>query len=290
MSRCEICPRVCGVDRGAGELGFCGVGGEIRVARAALHPFEEPCISGTRGSGTVFFSGCSLRCAFCQNRAISREEIGRAVTPYELFEIFFDLERQGAHNINLVTPTHFTDGIAEALRIAKARLSIPVIWNSSGYERVETLRSLEGLVDVYMPDVKYASAALAERYSAAADYPKVVEAALREMYRQVGRVQMDEDGLLKRGMLVRHLVLPAGRQDSIEVLHRLAAQLPVGEIFLSLMSQYTPEFAKDSPHKELRRRVTTFEYESVLKHAEALGFEGYMQSRASATASYTPDF
>ncbi|MBQ9151088.1 MAG: radical SAM protein, partial [Clostridia bacterium] len=287
MSGCTLCPRLCGARREAGERGVCAQGAEIRVARAALHPFEEPCISGSRGSGTVFFVGCSLRCAFCQNRAISRgEEAGKTLTPRQLADLFLDLEAQGAHNINLVTPTHFADGIGEALAMAKTRLSIPVVWNSSGYERVETLRRLVGLVDVYMPDFKYASASSARRYSDAADYPAVAEAALIEMYRQVGCAQTDADGLLRRGLLVRHLVLPGNRQDSMAVLTRLSELLPVDGILLSLMSQYTPEFATDSPHRELHRPVTTFEYQSVLSHAEALGFNGFMQHKSSASSHY----
>ncbi len=291
MNGCTLCPRACGAHREAGERGVCGQDNEIRIVRAALHPFEEPCISGTRGSGTVFFVGCTLRCAFCQNMSISRgETTGRAVTPKELAELFLDLEAQGAHNINLVTGTHFTPAVAEALSLAKARLSIPVAWNTSGYERVKTLRMLEGLVDMYLPDFKYASSELASRYSSAPDYPSVAKDALTEMHRQVGACVFDREGMMKRGILVRHLVLPANRHDSIAVLEELAALLPVGEIRLSLMSQYTPEFAADSPHRELRRRLTSFEYESVLSRALELGFEGYLQGRSSASAKFTPDF
>ncbi len=291
MALCTLCPRACGADREAGERGVCGQGAKIRIARAALHPFEEPCISGTRGSGTVFFVGCTLRCAFCQNRAISRgDETGRTVTPTELALVFLDLQSQGAHNINLVTATHFTPAVAEALSLVKSRLSIPVVWNTSGYERAETLRMLSGLVDIYLPDFKYASSELASRYSAAPDYPDVAKSALFEMHRQVGRCVFDENGLMRRGVLIRHLVLPANRRDSIAVLEELAALLPMGEIRLSLMSQYTPEFALDSPYKELHRRLTAFEYESVLKRAEELRFEGYMQGRSSASAKFTPNF
>ena len=290
MEGCRLCPRECGADR-VTELGFCGQTKELRIARAALHPFEEPPISGTRGSGTVFFCGCSLRCEFCQNKVISRAASdGRTVTPAELAEIFLSLAAQGAHNINLVTPTHFADGIREALILAKPRLSIPVVYNSSGYERVETLRTLEGLVDIYLPDFKYASPTLAEQYSSAPDYASVAEAALSEMFRQVGPCECSPEGLLQKGVMVRHLVLPSARRDSIAVLDRLAALLPRDKIFLSLMSQYTPEFALDSPHRELHRRLTAFEYDTVLAHAEKLGFLGFMQDRASASAKYTPEF
>jgi putative pyruvate formate lyase activating enzyme len=263
----------------------------MRIARAALHFFEEPPISGTRGSGTVFFVGCSLRCVFCQNRVISRaDRIGRVVTPEELADIFLSLEAQGAHNINLVTPTHFADGLLEALTMARSNLTVPVVYNTSGYERVETLRRLDGLVDIYLPDFKYISSELSSRYSAAPDYAEVAADALREMFRQVGRYEIGEDGLMQRGMIVRHMVLPKGRQDSIAVLDRLAELLPVDGILLSLMSQYTPEFAMDSPYAELHRKVTTFEYRSVVERAAALGFDGFMQEKSSATAQYTPDF
>ena len=291
MGECMLCPRLCGVDRALGVLGFCGQDESIRIARAALHPYEEPPISGTRGSGTVFFVGCSLRCVFCQNRVISRaERVGRVVTPEKLAEIFLDLEARGAHNINLVTPTHFADGVICALTLARPRLSVPVVYNTSGYERVETLRRLEGLVDIYLPDFKYVSPELSTRYSAAPDYAEVASTALLEMFRQVGRYDIGEDGLMKKGMIVRHLALPGGRKDSMAVLDRLAELLPPSEILLSLMSQYTPEFAMDSPYAELHRRVTTFEYQSVVDHAHALGFDGFAQEKSSATARYTPDF
>jgi len=291
MEKCTLCPRLCEIDRSAGKVGFCGQDATVRIARAALHPFEEPPISGTRGSGTVFFVGCSLRCVFCQNQVISRaERVGRAVSPEALAEVFFDLEAKGAHNINLVTATHFADGVIAALALARPRLSIPVVYNTSGYERVETLRRLEGLVDIYLPDFKYISPELSTRYSAAPDYAQVASAALVEMFRQVGRYDMGEDGLMRRGMIVRHLVLPKGRADSMAVLDRLAELLPPSDILLSLMSQYTPEFAMSAPYPELHRRLTTFEYRSVVDHAAALGFDGFTQEKSSATASYTPDF
>ncbi len=290
MQLCRLCPRECEVDRQT-TFGFCGQPKEIQLAKATLHFFEEPPISGTRGSGTVFFCGCSLRCEFCQNKKISRAEThGRTLTPSELAEIFFDLERQGAHNINLVTPTHFADGVREALLLAKLKLSIPVVYNTSGYERVEVLRSLDGLVDIYLPDFKYSSSSLSEKYSSAPDYANVAEQALLEMFRQTGRYELNSDKLLTRGVMVRHLVLPSARKDSLAVLDRLAALLPTDEILLSLMSQYTPEFALDSPHRELHRRLTAFEYDTVLSHAEKLGFQGFMQGRTSSSTKYTPNF
>lgn len=281
---------MCGADRDAGERGVCSQGSSVRISRAALHFYEEPPISGTRGSGTVFFSGCSMRCVFCQNRDISRSvDTGRILTPEELSRVFLRLQEEGAHNINLVTPTHFADKIAEALRLCRPYLSIPVVYNTSGYERVETLRTLEGLVDIYMPDFKYASRELAAKYSSAPDYPKVCVKAIGEMFRQTGEYIFGDDGMLKRGTLIRHLCLPSHRADSMNVFDILAAAVPPQKVLVSLMSQYTPEFY-DGEYKELRRRITSFEYESVLSHAKALGFDGFMQGRASASAVYTPDF
>lgn len=294
MSGCTLCPRACGVDRDAGEIGLCGQGSQIRVARAELHFFEEPPISGTRGSGTVFFVGCPLGCVFCQNRAISRGGAqGRVCTPKELASIFLSLQDKGAHNINLVTATHFLDGVVEALSLCRDRLTVPVVYNTSGYERVESLRRLEGLVDVYLPDFKYLSPELSERLSGAPDYAEVATEALLEMHRQTGAPLWEEkDGirLLRRGVVVRHLVLPGYRRDSMDVLTHLASLLPGEEFLISLMSQYTPEFAADCPDTHLHRRVTRFEYESVVDHAVALGLDGFLQDKASATAHYTPDF
>ena len=293
MSRCNLCPRRCGVDRSAGEYGICGQGSELRIARVSLHPYEEPPISGARGSGTIFFEGCSLCCVFCQNRAISRargETDGRSVSVDALCEIMLGLRDEGAHNINLVTPTHFADKIAMALREVKPTLGIPVVYNSSGYERTETLRMLEGLVDVYMPDLKYGTGETAKKYSSAEDYPEVALAAISEMYRQTGAYVLDSDDMLIKGVLVRHLVLPSCRADSRAALDALASTVPASGILLSVMSQYTPEFAYDSGYRELGRRVTSFEYRSVADHASALGFEGFTQGRASASAAYTPKF
>lgn len=291
MSKCYLCPRACGADRAAGERGFCGMGDLPTVSRASLHFFEEPVLSGTRGAGTVFFSGCSLRCVYCQNREISRGDArGRAVTPEELAEIFLKLQAEGAHNIDLVTPTHFADKIREALILAKPRLIIPVVYNSSGYESVETLKSLEGLIDIYLPDFKYFSSELADAYSSAPDYRERAEAAIIEMHRQVGSPIFDGDGMLLRGVVVRHLVLPSHRKDSIALLRRLAEIVSPQDILISLMSQYTPDFALDCGFDCLKRRITSFEYESVLREAKYLRFDGFMQGRASASAKYTPDF
>lgn len=287
---CTLCPRQCNTDRAGGSLGFCGMPAELRIARAALHPFEEPPISGTRGSGTVFFSGCSLRCIFCQNAAIRTPCSGKSTTVAEFCDILRALKAQGAHNINLVTPTHYADKIAEALAAVKGELGIPVVWNCGGYERVETLKMLEGLVDIYLPDFKYVSSELSAAYSAAPDYAAVAAAALAEMYRQTGAVRFDGEGMMQGGVMVRHLVLPGSRADSMAVLDRIAATVPVADVRLSLMRQYTPDFAPRSGPKALLRRVTSFEYDSVMQHAVDLGFEGYFQTKESADSAYTPDF
>ena len=212
------------------------------------------------------------------------------MTPEELAEAMLDLQNQGAACIDLVTPTHFASGIIKALRLVKDKLNIPVVYNTSGYEKVQTLKALEGLVDVYMPDFKYSSEELAAKYSDAPDYAEVAEKALAEMYRQTGKYELLSDKTLTRGVLIRHLVLPSCRKDSIEVLHRIAKAVPAGDVLLSLMSQYTPDFALDTSHKELHRRITRFEYDSVVSVAEKLGFDGFVQHASSASAKYTPDF
>lgn len=291
MNGCKLCPRACGAHRDRGEKGYCGQTDVIRVARIGLHPFEEPPISGKNGSGTVFFCGCSLGCVFCQNKAISHGQVmGKEYSVSALADEMLRLRDAGAANINLVTATHFADKVAEVLESVRHKLGIPVVWNTSGYERVDTLRRLEGLVDIYLPDFKYSSGELAELYSFAPDYPDVALSAIAEMYRQVGKYAYAEDGTLKRGVVVRHLVLPSCRKDSIAALERLADTVPPLDVLLSLMSQYTPDFALDTPHKNLHRRITRFEYESVLSVAQRLGFDGFSQSPESAVKDYTPDF
>jgi putative pyruvate formate lyase activating enzyme len=288
---CTLCPRECRVDRDK-KLGFCQMPSETMVAYFGLHKWEEPCISGKNGAGTIFFSGCSLRCVFCQNSAIIGKNIGEVYDSRRLVDLMLELQARGAHNIDLVTPTHFADNIASALSMAKAsgELKIPVVYNCGGYEKTETLKKLSGLVDVYMPDFKYFSRELAFRYSSAPDYFEVVCSALKEMYAQVGGLRYDGEGILQRGMIIRHLVLPGCRLDSIKILDAIAELLPIDDIILSIMSQYTPEFANTCTFPNLKRNLTTFEYESVLKHAENLGFIGYMQGRDSANTEYTPKF
>ena len=289
LTSCTLCPRACGADRLAGELGVCGMPADLYVSRIAPHMWEEPPISGTRGSGTVFFSGCNLRCVFCQNRSISREGVGRLITEAQLMDAMLDLQEQGVHNLNLVTPTHYTARLARLLEKIKPRLHIPVVWNSGGYESAEALRLVEGLVDIYLPDFKYMSAELSAAYSAAPDYAERATEALTEMYRQVGAYR-ERDGLAERGIIVRHLVLPGCRSDSMAVLRHIASILPTADVRVSVMRQYTPDFAMDCPHKNLHRRVTEFEYRSVLDEAERLGLEGFSQGKDAASKVFTPDF
>lgn len=290
MAACYSCPRRCGADRQGGEVGHCGAGNTVRIARAALHLWEEPAISGAHGSGTIFFSGCNLRCVYCQNMEVSHRGKGRDVTPAQLEDVMMDLQLQGAHNINLVTPTHYADAIIQALRNVRHKLFIPVIYNCGGYESVDTIDRLGGLVDIYMPDVKYYSSELSRDYSGAADYFTVAREAVLRMQKQVGKPVRDENGMLLRGVLVRHLVLPGCRRDTEEVIRQLRRMFQPDDILLSLMSQYTPDFATDAPYPNLHRRVTTLEYEYACKAVRESGFDGYVQRRTAASAQYTPDF
>lgn len=287
---CKLCPRACGIDRSRGEKGYCGMGDTILVSRCAPHLWEEPPISGTCGSGTVFFTGCSLRCVFCQNAVISRELKGTPVRQDELCQMILSLASTGVHNINLVTPSHYTGQLIPVLEKVRQQINLPIVWNSSGYETVDSLRRLEGLIDVYLPDFKYMSSDLSLSYSAASDYAEVATQAVLEMYRQVGKPVFDQDGLMKQGLIVRHLILPGCRKDSLEVVRHLAEILPADGFKLSLMRQYTPEFARHTPYKNLHRRLTDFEYQSVVEEALRLGLDGYTQGKDSATAAFTPDF
>ncbi len=285
MDRCTLCPRQCGVDREK-QTGYCGSGALVKAARAAKHLWEEPCISGVNGSGTVFFSGCTLGCVFCQNREISRGGTGKELTVEQLADVFRRLEQQGVHNLNLVTPTHFTPQILHALDRAKPH--IPIVMNTGGYERVETLRQWEGTIDVYLPDLKYVSPILSGKYSAASDYFEVASKAVLEMHRQQPRLEWEGD-LLKKGLIVRHLVLPGCVKDSLAVLDFLDKNLPKDSFLLSLMSQFTPT-AACAAYPELNRRVTTYEYRKVADRAAELGFSGFAQDRRSAKEEYTPPF
>ena len=289
LTECRLCPRRCGVDRSS-RTGYCGVGDQVQLARAALHFWEEPCISGQRGSGTVFFSGCALKCVFCQNYQLSAEHFGKEVSIQRLAEIFLELQAQGAHNINLVTGGHFVPQIVQALMLVKNELKIPVVYNSSGYETVETLQQLRGWVDIYLPDLKYCSRERSARYSHAPDYFEVATRAVMEMFSQVGPVQFDEEGMLKKGVIVRHMVMPSGVEDSMDILTWIAEHLPLDDILVSVMSQYTP-FYKSADYPEINRRLTQEEYDWVLDWMECMGIEqGFVQELSSAKEEYTPDF
>lgn len=281
-----MCPRRCGADRRTGA-GYCGCGDGAAVAKTMLHIWEEPPVSGTRGSGAVFFSGCNLRCIYCQNRDISFSVAGRRMSRGELADAFLSLRDAGAHNINLVTAAPYLPDAEGALGIARRRgLDLPVVYNTGGYELPEAVEALSPYVDVWLPDFKYASAALAAKYSSAPDYPAVAEEAIDRMVRLTGPPVI-ENGLIRRGVIVRHLVLPGCRADSMRVVRRIAEKWG-GDVKLSLMRQYTPDFAP--PGCGLNRRVTTFEYNSVLEEALRLGLDGWFQDADSATKAYTPDF
>ncbi len=292
MSGCTLCPRRCGADRPARSDkpisgSVCGMSTDAVVARAALHFWEEPCLSGKNGSGTVFFSGCPLRCVFCQNRQISRDRFGKALSPAELRAVFDRLIAQGAHNLNLVTPTHFVPAILQALGDG---VPVPVVYNTGGYESIDTLRLLDGHVDVYLPDMKYRDSKMAARYSGAPDYPEIAAKAIEEMFRQVGPVQFDENGLLKKGVIIRHLLLPGGLQNAKAVIDWVADTFPQGAVLFSLMSQYTPVHLPDG-YPELHRRLTTRECTRAEEYLAERGIEaGFVQERTSASADYIPPF
>lgn len=286
---CRLCPRNCGVDRGEGIFGFCGVGEELKIARAALHSWEEPCISGEVGSGTVFFSGCSLQCVYCQNREIAQGRWGKVISGGRLSEIFLQLQEKGAGNINLVTPTHYVPQIAAALQLAKDQgLHLPVVYNTGSYDCVDTLRMLEGLVDIYLPDLKYVDSELSRRYSKAPDYFDVASAAIGEMVRQVGEPQL-EDVRMLRGVMVRHLVLPGCIRDSKAVIRYLYDTYG-NRIYISILNQFTP-LADPAQYPELNRRVTKREYDAVVDYAIDLGVEcGFIQEGETAGESFIPPF
>ena len=286
---CRLCPRACGVNRMKGERGFCGMGVQPVVARAALHFWEEPCISGEKGSGTVFFSGCNLRCVFCQNQEISRGQAGKEISTDRLSEIFLELQDKGAHNINLVTGVLFIPSIAKALKQAKTKgLQIPVVYNCGGYESVEALRLLEGLIDIYLPDFKYWTSDLAQRYSHAVDYSDRAKEALGEMVRQVGEPVFSPSGILQKGVVVRHLLLPGQRKEAEAILDYLYRTYG-DDIYISIMNQYTP--VAQSIDKNLERKVTTYEYDKTIDFALNLGVKnGFMQEGNTASESFIPPF
>ena len=290
LSQCNVCPRNCRADRTNGKTGFCRAPYLPKVALVSRHDWEEPPISGTKGSGTVFFSHCNLGCVFCQNHDISQDGFGKEITVERLAEIFLEQQERGFHNINLVSAVQFIPQVAKALSLAKEQgLSIPVVYNSNGYESIEGLKLLEGLVDIYLPDFKYWDDILGLEYSKAPHYREIASAAILEMRRQTGADVLDENGIMKKGIILRHLVLPGHYKDSFKVLDWVKEHL--GEdTFVSLMSQYTPMYrAKEI--KTLSRKLTTFEYDKVVDHFFEIGLKnGFMQKRSSATSEYTPSF
>ena len=290
LENCRLCPRNCHADRMSGKTGYCGMNQKLKVARAALHMWEEPCISGTRGSGAVFFTGCNLRCCFCQNRDIAIGDSGLEITVERLSEIFLELQEKGAANINLVTGTHYIPQIITALDSARQQgLKLPVVYNCGGYESVEALELLEGYVDVYLPDYKYAQSELAEKFSHASDYPGKALKAIREMVRQTGKPEFDENGYIQKGTIVRHLILPGHTKNSKDVLKILHHAFG-NQIYISIMNQYTPIF-QQKEYMELNRCVTKREYEKVLDYAFEIGIEnGFFQDGKTARESFIPAF
>lgn len=283
-SKCFICPRKCGADRSVSK-GVCGAGDKIKIARAAPHFWEEPCISGYGGSGAVFFSGCNMKCVYCQNYEISSGCFGGEISPERLKEIYKELISEGVHNINLVTPTHFSE---EILKTLNEPLSVPVVYNTSGYDSVGTLRSFEGKIQIYIPDMKYMSASLAQKYSGAPDYPETAEKAIKEMFRQTGEFELDSEGIMKKGVIIRHLMLPGELENTLDVIDWVSSEFD-NKVMFSLMSQFTPNV--NCKYKELQRRVTREEYEKAVDYMYLAGIEnGFVQDFSSATSDYTPSF
>ena len=291
LKKCTLCPRECGVDRTAGQRGYCGAGELVKIALVSLHQWEEPCLTGKKGAGTVFFSHCTMKCAFCQNYDVSRGECGIEVTGERLSEIFMEQQSRGAASLDLVTPTHYVPQIIEALDAARSRgFSLPVVFNCGGYENVETIEALRGYVDVFLPDLKYFDDELARKYSNAPGYFARATAAIEKMAELTGPFQMNENGLMTRGVIVRHLVLPGQYRDSLKILGWLHERLG-NTVYVSLMNQFTPIPQCTARFPELRRRLTTMEYQKVLAHAEKLGMENcFVQSSGTAMEKYIPVF
>ncbi len=286
MFICNSCPRKCNIDREQ-KTGVCGAPEKYKLARAALHFWEEPCISGENGSGTVFFSGCSLKCVFCQNFEISRNAFGKEISEERLIEIFKELEAQGAHNINLVNPTHYSHQLSQTLK--KYKPSVPVVWNTGGYDSVESLKKIDGLVDIYLADIKYVSGSVSKKYSGAENYFSVASEAVLEMQRQVGGNVFDENGIMQKGLIIRHLVLPGNVSQAMRVMDWIKANLPANTV-LSLMSQYTP-CGKASEYPTINRKLSVREYDMVLDYAKKLGFENaFIQEIDSSSTEFIPEF
>lgn len=290
LNQCRLCPRECNVNRLTGEVGYCGASDKLMVSRAALHFWEEPCVSGENGSGTVFFSNCNLKCVFCQNHCISQENLGVEISIERLSEIFLELEGNGANNINLVTPTHYVPQIIEALKLSKANgLKIPILYNSNGYDSLDTLKALDGYIDVYLPDLKYYNSKYSLKYSMAKDYFEKASIAIEEMYRQVGKPVFDENGIIKKGAIIRHLMLPGLLFDSKKILDYIHKTFG-NNVYISLMNQYTPMF-KASNYPEINRKLNEKHYDSIIDYALDLGIKNaFIQESESSSEEFVPDF
>ncbi len=283
---CNMCPRNCNIDR-ENKVGFCSVGEKIKIARAELHFWEEPCISGTKGSGTVFFSGCPLKCVYCQNSEISASAYGKEITVERLAEIFKELEEKGAHNINLVTPTHYAKQISEALKIYKP--NIPIVYNCSGYEKIETLKKLDGIIDIYLTDIKYFDSDVSRKYSKAEDYFNIASSAVKEMIRQQPENVFDNNAIMQKGVIIRHLVLPLNLNQTRKIFEWIKNNLPQN-VIISLMSQYIP-LGKANEYKEINRKITQREYDKAIDMFFEFGFEnGFMQELSSSKEGFIPPF
>ena len=285
---CNLCPRQCNINRKS-HTGWCKSGDNLTIAKIMLHKWEEPCICTREGSGAIFFSGCSLKCVYCQNRDISHGGYGKEYSVSELAKEMLRLQDMGACNINLVTPTHFSDKIRNCLDLIKDQLKIPVVYNTSGYELDSEIEKMAGYVDVFLTDLKYFSSDLSKKYSSAPNYYTVAKSALSAMLKIAPQCIFDENGNMTKGVIVRHLVLPTCRHDSLELLENLAKSFDISSFKLSLMAQYTPEFCEEG-FSELKRRITTFEYQSVVDKAISLGFDGYIQDKSASSVKYTPNF
>lgn len=290
MNRCQLCPRNCRVDRMV-QSGFCGEHDTVRVARAALHMWEEPCISGENGSGAVFFTGCVLRCVYCQNSQLASGQVGKEISVKRLGEIFLSLQEQKANNINLVTPTHFVPQIVKAIVMARDNgLTIPIVYNTGNYENVETIKMLDGLVDIYLPDFKYYDGNIAQKYSGAGDYFECASKSLAEMVRQIGKNTFNDEGIMQKGVIVRHLLLPGGLEDSKKVI-RYLYETYGNNIYVSIMNQYTPMPGIEKKYPELSRKVRRKDYDRLVDYAIDLGIEnGFIQEGDTAKESFIPDF
>ena len=286
--KCTLCPRKCGADR-SNSVGYCLSGDKIKIAKVMIHSWEEPCVSGSRGSGAIFFSGCPLKCVYCQNKEISHGGVGQEITTERFATLMLELQDRGVHNINLVSPTQYADKIRDAIDLIRPKLKIPVVYNTGGYELISEIEKMSGYVDVFLTDMKYYSSELSNKYSKAPDYYEKAIEAFKAMLKIAPECIFDDDRIIKKGIILRHLILPSCRKDSIKILENVAEICDVSNIRLSLMSQYTPDFY-EGEYTELKRRVTTFEYESVLKRAIELGYDGYLQERSSASSAFTPDF